>query len=258
MSERPPAPSPADRAFRALADAVLESRPRRPEDGVDPDVPVAATVVIVRDSARRAGSAHDRASRPRLLRRRLGLSRRQARTRRRRPRRRAGDRPPGGHPRDLGRDGRAPGCRCPRTALVLGSAPGHSAPHPHVVLPRARPGRPARAGARRGHRRRVGASCGHARPPRPRRDHAVPADLDHPARPLGAAGRRGADRRRAHRRAPPVRDGRAGRRDRTDAALARRRRLRRGRRRRCGRGGCGIPPPSRAREPAVGVHPHAG
>ena len=51
MSERPPAPSPADRAFRALADAVVESRPRRPEDGVDPDVPVAATVVIVRDSA---------------------------------------------------------------------------------------------------------------------------------------------------------------------------------------------------------------
>ena len=51
MSERPSAPSPADRAFRALADAVVESRPRRPEDGVDPDVPVAATVVIVRDSA---------------------------------------------------------------------------------------------------------------------------------------------------------------------------------------------------------------
>jgi 8-oxo-dGTP pyrophosphatase MutT (NUDIX family) len=51
VSERTPAPSPADRAFRALADAILESRPRRPEDGVDPDVPVAATVVIVRDSA---------------------------------------------------------------------------------------------------------------------------------------------------------------------------------------------------------------
>ena len=44
-----PEPTPADRAVRALADAVGESRPRRPEDGDDPDVPVAATVVIVRD-----------------------------------------------------------------------------------------------------------------------------------------------------------------------------------------------------------------
>ncbi|HEX5728986.1 NUDIX hydrolase [Microbacterium sp.] len=43
-------PTPADRALRALADAVGESRPRRPEDGDDPDVPVAATVVIVRDA----------------------------------------------------------------------------------------------------------------------------------------------------------------------------------------------------------------
>jgi len=46
-----PESSPSDRAFRALADAAGESRPRRPEDGVDPDVPVAATVVIVRDAA---------------------------------------------------------------------------------------------------------------------------------------------------------------------------------------------------------------
>lgn len=44
-------PTPADRALRALADAVGESRPRRPEDGEDPDVPVAATVVIVREAA---------------------------------------------------------------------------------------------------------------------------------------------------------------------------------------------------------------
>jgi len=51
VSERPSTPSPADTAFRALADAVLESRPRRPEDGIDPDVPVGATVVIVRDRA---------------------------------------------------------------------------------------------------------------------------------------------------------------------------------------------------------------
>jgi 8-oxo-dGTP pyrophosphatase MutT (NUDIX family) len=44
-----PEPSPADRAFRALADAAGESRPRLAEDGVDPDVPVAATVVILRE-----------------------------------------------------------------------------------------------------------------------------------------------------------------------------------------------------------------
>ena len=40
----------ADRALRALAGAVGESRPRRPEDGADPDIPVAATVVILRDA----------------------------------------------------------------------------------------------------------------------------------------------------------------------------------------------------------------
>jgi len=45
-----PDPTPADRAFRALADSVGHSRPRRPEDGSDPDIPVAATVVIVRDA----------------------------------------------------------------------------------------------------------------------------------------------------------------------------------------------------------------
>lgn len=46
-----PDPTPADRAFRALADAVGDSRPRRPGDGTDPGIPVAATVVFVRDSA---------------------------------------------------------------------------------------------------------------------------------------------------------------------------------------------------------------
>lgn len=46
------APTPADRALRALADATGESRPRRPEDGHDAAVPVAATVVLVRDAAR--------------------------------------------------------------------------------------------------------------------------------------------------------------------------------------------------------------
>src|SRR6478735_29879 len=45
----PEIPSSADRAVRALADAVGDSRPRLPGDGTDPDIPVAATVVIVRD-----------------------------------------------------------------------------------------------------------------------------------------------------------------------------------------------------------------
>ena len=47
MSE--PTPSP-DRAVRALADAVGDSRPRRADDTGD-DLPVAATVVILRDTA---------------------------------------------------------------------------------------------------------------------------------------------------------------------------------------------------------------
>jgi 8-oxo-dGTP pyrophosphatase MutT (NUDIX family) len=47
-------PEPHDRvtsAFRVLADAVGDSRPRRPEDASDPGIPVAATVVIIRDGA---------------------------------------------------------------------------------------------------------------------------------------------------------------------------------------------------------------
>lgn len=44
-----PDPSSADRALRALGDALGESRPRTPQDSTDPDVPVAATVVIARD-----------------------------------------------------------------------------------------------------------------------------------------------------------------------------------------------------------------
>ncbi|WP_439591466.1 NUDIX hydrolase [Microbacterium sp.] len=43
--------SPADRALRALGDAVGESRPRVATDGADPDIPVAATVVLLRDAA---------------------------------------------------------------------------------------------------------------------------------------------------------------------------------------------------------------
>ncbi len=44
-------PTPADRAFRALADAIDDARPRSAADGVDPSVPVAATLVLARDSA---------------------------------------------------------------------------------------------------------------------------------------------------------------------------------------------------------------
>jgi 8-oxo-dGTP pyrophosphatase MutT (NUDIX family) len=43
--------SSADRAMRALADVAGESRSRSPADFRDPDVPVAATVVMVRDAA---------------------------------------------------------------------------------------------------------------------------------------------------------------------------------------------------------------
>lgn len=46
-----PDPTPPDRVTRALVDAVADPRPRSAEDGVDPDVPVAATVVLVRDGA---------------------------------------------------------------------------------------------------------------------------------------------------------------------------------------------------------------
>lgn len=46
-----PDPTPPDRVTRALVDAVGDPRPRSAEDGIDPDVPVAATVVLVRDGA---------------------------------------------------------------------------------------------------------------------------------------------------------------------------------------------------------------
>lgn len=49
-TDRVTGPSPADRALQALADISRDARPRRPEDGSDPDVPVAATVVMVRDA----------------------------------------------------------------------------------------------------------------------------------------------------------------------------------------------------------------
>ncbi len=45
-------PTAADRAFRVLADATGDSRPRRPGDADDPAIPVAATVVLLRDARR--------------------------------------------------------------------------------------------------------------------------------------------------------------------------------------------------------------
>ncbi|GAA5211416.1 NUDIX hydrolase [Microbacterium kyungheense] len=44
-----PEPTPADRALRAVADSVTDSRARLPEDATDPSIPVAATVVLLRD-----------------------------------------------------------------------------------------------------------------------------------------------------------------------------------------------------------------
>ncbi|MFB7893225.1 NUDIX domain-containing protein [Microbacterium sp. NPDC056044] len=47
----PPPTPPADRALQALADSIGGSRTRRPEDATDPAIPVAATVVLMRDGA---------------------------------------------------------------------------------------------------------------------------------------------------------------------------------------------------------------
>ncbi|KRB36197.1 NUDIX hydrolase [Microbacterium sp. Root180] len=46
MSEQ----TPADRALRAVADSIDQARARTPHDGADPDIPVAATVVLLRDA----------------------------------------------------------------------------------------------------------------------------------------------------------------------------------------------------------------
>ena len=40
---------PADRALQALSDSIGGARTRRPEDATDPTIPVAATVVLLRD-----------------------------------------------------------------------------------------------------------------------------------------------------------------------------------------------------------------
>jgi 8-oxo-dGTP pyrophosphatase MutT (NUDIX family) len=46
-----PQPTPADRALQALSDSIGGARTRRPEDATDPAIPVAATVVLLRDGA---------------------------------------------------------------------------------------------------------------------------------------------------------------------------------------------------------------
>lgn len=51
MTESSPPASSADRALRALAGIAGDSRPRVPGDAADPDIPVAATVVLARDGA---------------------------------------------------------------------------------------------------------------------------------------------------------------------------------------------------------------
>lgn len=51
MSRMPEADPPGSRALRAIADSMDEARARRPEDIDDPDVPVAATVVLLREGA---------------------------------------------------------------------------------------------------------------------------------------------------------------------------------------------------------------
>ncbi|MET0736085.1 MAG: NUDIX domain-containing protein [Microbacterium sp.] len=45
-----PEPPAAERAMRVLGDVVGDSRPRLPGDGEDPAIPVAATVILVRDA----------------------------------------------------------------------------------------------------------------------------------------------------------------------------------------------------------------
>jgi 8-oxo-dGTP pyrophosphatase MutT (NUDIX family) len=44
-----PDPTPTDRALQALNDSIGGARTRRPEDATDPAIPVAATVVVLRD-----------------------------------------------------------------------------------------------------------------------------------------------------------------------------------------------------------------
>jgi 8-oxo-dGTP pyrophosphatase MutT (NUDIX family) len=45
-----PEQPPADRAMRAVADSIGQARERTPDGGADPGIPVAATVVLLRDA----------------------------------------------------------------------------------------------------------------------------------------------------------------------------------------------------------------
>ncbi len=138
----PQPPSPAERALRAIADAAGDGRERVESDLTDPTIPVAATVVLLRDCAAGPGGAHDRAPRSRLVRGRLGVSRRQARTGRPRPDRRCDARP-----KRPTRGERRCGRRCEETGLEVAASdlvtlscwdppPGTRAAHPDLVLRR--------------------------------------------------------------------------------------------------------------------------
>ena len=73
--------SSAERALRALADTMGDGRQRKASDISDPDIPVAATVVLLRDG--RDGPEVLMIERPDrgLVRRGLGVPGRQARPR---------------------------------------------------------------------------------------------------------------------------------------------------------------------------------
>lgn len=49
--------TPADRALRAVADSIVQARGRTAADGADPDIPVAATVVLLRDGGAADGGS---------------------------------------------------------------------------------------------------------------------------------------------------------------------------------------------------------
>ncbi len=102
-----------------------------------PSVPVAATVLLLRDGARGPEVLHDRASRPRIVRRGVGVPRRQARADGRRGAPASPRRMPRAAP-GCARPARRPASRStPRTLTTLSCwdpPPGHRAAHPHLVL----------------------------------------------------------------------------------------------------------------------------
>jgi 8-oxo-dGTP pyrophosphatase MutT (NUDIX family) len=54
-----PQPTPPDRALQALSESIGGARTRRPEDASDPTIPVAATVVLLRDGGEAASEGGD-------------------------------------------------------------------------------------------------------------------------------------------------------------------------------------------------------